>query len=161
MDTDNIKEQEEQTIEITEEELAISSCLPLTYSLANILAHITDEDGVNVTIGANALPCIDFVTDDIPMKLSFFPTENLSMDMFVLLIRAGLETKGEEDAILACESFNTASLLGYAVYVGDGIVELRAQVPHEGKMYDNDFYRNLIDMYLASLEELQAVLQEG
>ncbi len=146
--------------ELTEEEIVIASVLPLTYALADRLLEMPETEGAAVTIGANNLPCIDVLTENAACKLSFFPTMDSAADMFVLLMRTGFTVKDETNAILLCENFNNASILGYAVYVGENTVELRAQVPHGGILYNQGFYSHLFEMFLYSLNELQELMEE-
>ncbi|MCR5451696.1 MAG: hypothetical protein K6F00_03600 [Lachnospiraceae bacterium] len=153
--------QKDEEVFVSEDELITSAVTPLTYSLANILVRVFKTDDVNVTVGANGLPAIDVFYQNYAIKFSFFPTgETDAFDMFVLMIRAGVKMEDETNAILACESFNTASLFGYGVYVGDGYCELRASVPHEGRIYDENYYNRLMEMFVYSLEELNSTLNE-
>ena len=116
------KENENDTIELTEDELYEAAVYVMTNGLLNILTEDLEEDA-HLTMGSNGFPAIDAIIDDLNCRFSYFPVGDTDTDRFLLMIRAAVLTGGDEAdqtaRMLACERFNVASVFGTAVFLPD------------------------------------------
>ena len=113
------KENEKETIEFTEDELYEAAVYVMTNGLLNILTEDLEKDA-HLTLGSNGFPAIDAIIDGLNCRISYFPVGDTDTDKFLLMIRAAVLTGSDEAdqtaRMLACESFNVASVFGTAVF---------------------------------------------
>ena len=158
------KENENETIELTEDELYEAAVYVMTNGLLNILTEDLEEDA-HLTMGSNGFPAIDAIIDDLNCRLSYFPVGDTDTDRFLLMLRTAVLSGGDEAdqtaRMLACESFNVASVFGTAVFLpDDGSVEYRVSIPERGGMADPEDYEFILNMMKESVSELKELLED-
>ena len=158
------KENENETIEFSEEELYEAAVYAMTNGLLDILTEDLEKDA-HLTMSSNGLPAIDAIIDGLSCRISYFPVGDADTDRFILMIRAAVLSGGDDEdqtaRMLACESFNVASVFGTAVFIPtDGSVEFRVSVPERGGMADAEDYRFILDMMKESVGELNELLED-
>ena len=158
------KENENETIELTEDELYEAAVYVMTNGLLNILTEDLEEDA-HLTMGSNGFPAIDAIIDDLNCRFSYFPVGDTDTDRFLLMLRTAVLSGGDEAEhtarMLACESFNVASVFGTAVFIPtDGSVEYRVSIPERGGMADPEDYRFILNMMKESVNELKELLED-
>lgn len=155
---------ETETIEFTEDELYEAAVYVMTNGLLGILNEDLEADA-HLTLGSNGFPAIDAIIDDQSCRISYFPVGDTDTDRFLLMIRAGVLAGGDDAdhtaRMLACESYNVASVFGTAVFIPtDGSVEYRVSIPERGGMADPEDYRFILSMMKESVNELKELLED-
>lgn len=151
------------TITVSDEELYAAT---VNARINGLLACIRPfADDCRAVPGGNGFPCIDAVIDEIFYRISYLPVGDVNTDRFLLIIRTTV-TRGKKNAadnrFFLCETFNAASVLGFAVYLPtDGSVEYRLSVPERGGIQEEEYYRYLFEMIRTSVNELAELIKEG
>ncbi len=158
-------EMENDVLEFSEDELYEAAVYVRINALLDILNEELEEDA-RLSVGGNGLPCIDASLGGISCKISYFPVGDTSTDRFILMIRAtilsGDDNEDHTERMFACESYNVGSVYGTAVFIPtDGTVEMRVSIPERGGMNEPSFYRFAADMLIASVNELNELLEEN
>lgn len=158
------KENENETIEFSEDELYEAAVYVMTNGLLDILTEDLEEDA-HLTMGSNGLPAIDAIIDGISCRISYFPVGDAGTDKFILMIRAAVLSGGDDAdqtaRMLACENYNVASVFGTAVFIpADGSVEYRVSVPERGGVATPEDYRFVLEMMKESVNELNELLED-
>lgn len=164
MNTEDVKETENEVIEFTEEELYAAAINGRTNGLLDILTEELGEEA-SLSLGANGFPCIDAVIEGNSCKISYFPVGNTDTDRFLLIIRttvlSGDDNEDHTDRLFACESYNVGSTYGTAVFIPtDGTVEFRVSIPEMGGMRERSYYRFMLDMLIMGVDELKELLED-
>ncbi len=95
--------------------------------------------------------------------MSYYPVDEVEDGHFLLFVRSAIAVKEASDTsyILSCESYNTGSPFGFAVYDPAGkAVELRSQIPEIGGLFEAEYYTNLLDLFMYCRDELNDFLTE-
>lgn len=148
------------TIELTEDDLYASAVYVRTNGLLSMIETFSEER--ELSLGSNGFVCVDTVVGGILYRLSYFPVGEVDLERFLLIIRTTVADgdSGEHpDRMMICDSFNSASVLGFAVYHPmDGEVEYRFSMMEQGGLSDESYFRSLFEMLQHSITELTQIL---
>lgn len=149
------------TITFTDNELYMAMVMPRLNSLLDILTEELSMDA-DLSIGAGQIPYIIARREDRYFTITYFPTENLDEDRYVLMIRTTIEDEGDPSKVMYdCETFNAGSFFGFAVYLlSEDEMEYRVTIPEEDAIPDGSFYHHVFSLIDTSIKDLLAVIKE-
>ncbi|MBQ8912909.1 MAG: hypothetical protein IJ054_02565 [Lachnospiraceae bacterium] len=153
----------DETIAFSDDELYGAAVNVRTNGLIELIRDFADE--AEISVGKNGFPCIDAIIAGVSYKMSYFPVGDVDTDRFILVIRTSAFKDDDKDDIskmLVCESYNAASVMGYAIYLPlDGSIEYRISIAERGGLSDSEYYRYVFEMAENSIEELVELLEEN
>lgn len=150
-----------QETEYTEDDFYAAAVSARTGGLMELLSRISPNLKTEEMLGTNGFPFIRIGFQNDEINMAYYPVGSPDDGRFILFIKCTVFIPDEADPTLAidCESFNFGSSFGYAVYdPTDGSVELRAQVPETGGILDSEYYENILDLFLYSVDDLRETI---
>ena len=154
---------ENEVMEFTEDEMYIVVVQTRLYGLEEAIHKAFEDAKTEYLMGTNGLPFLRLYAGEDEIDLSYYPTDGIDGNSFILYLRSTVILPDEKDDgnLVSCEAFNMGSPFGFALYDPlEGGIELRAQIPEYGGLSDEEQYAHILDLFLYSMGELRDSFSE-